>query len=112
VLASAGLNGYAAATAASVPSAWAGAVLGGLVPVLVWVLAMVTAWTYRAGWRRWALVPGAVAGALLVLSVAHVAAAFAVLTGTGTALSGCLAVGIDAGLVASEATAILVSVAD
>jgi hypothetical protein len=69
----------------------------------------VTAWTYKAGWQRWALVPGAVSCALLALSVTHCAVAFAALTGTSAVLSACVAVGIDCGLVASEATAILES---
>jgi hypothetical protein len=75
----------------------------------VWVLGKVTAWTYRAGWRRWACVPGAVAAALLALSVCHCATAFAALTGAALPLAYCMAVGIDCGLLSSEATAILVS---
>jgi hypothetical protein len=46
---------------------------------------------------------------VLALSDLHVAAALASLTGTHWLLAGLLAVGIDCGLVSSEATAILVS---
>jgi hypothetical protein len=110
VVLSAGLNGYAAsADAPSWVGKGVGAALGASVPVLVLLLAQATAWTYRAGWRRLAGLPGGVSCALLVLSVTHCAAAFAALTGTGWALSVCLAVGIDCGLVSSEAVAILVS---
>jgi hypothetical protein len=110
VVLSCGLNGYASAQAAQGALAQGvGATLGAAVPLLVWLLAQVTAWTYRSSWRRWALLPGAVSCALLALSVTHCAAAFAALTGTSWFLSGCLAVGIDCGLVSSEATAILVS---
>jgi hypothetical protein len=110
IVLSACLNGYAAAAdAASVSGKVVGALLGASVPVLVWLLAQAAAYTYRAGWTRFALLPGAVACVLLVLSVTHCAAAFAALTGTGWLLSVCLAVGIDCGLVSSEAVAILVS---
>jgi hypothetical protein len=112
VVLSAGLNGYAAAqdsgAAGPVGQATAAAI-GVTVPVLVWMLGTVTAWTWRAGWRRLAAVSGAVACCVLALSVLHVAAALASLTGTHWLLAGLLAVGIDCGLVSSEATAILVS---
>lgn len=110
---SAALNAYAGQESAStVAGKVAGAVLSASVPVAVWVLSRVAAWTYRAAWHRAALVTGIVACFLLALSVTHCASAFATLTGTGILLSGCLAVGIDCGLVASEATGILVSVMD
>jgi hypothetical protein len=103
VVLSAGLNGYAAAQ----DSGAAGPV--GHATMLVWMLGTVTAWTWRVGWRRLAAVSGAVACCVLALSVLHVAAALASLTGTHWLLAGLLAVGIDCGLVSSEATAILVS---
>jgi hypothetical protein len=109
---SAGLNGYAsveASGAASPLGMVAAAGIGAVVPVLVWILGTVTAWTFRAGWKRLAYVSGAVAACVLALSVVHVAGALAALTGTGWLLAGLLAVGIDCGLVSSEATAILVS---
>jgi hypothetical protein len=112
VVLSAGLNGFAAVResgAASPVSMVAAAGIGAVVPVLVWILGTVTAWTFRAGWKRLAYVSGAVAACVLALSVVHVAGALAALTGTGAILSGLLAVGIDCGLVSSEATAILVS---
>ena len=110
---SAALNAYAGQESAStVAGKVAGAILSASVPVAVWVLSRVAAWTYRAAWHRAALVSGIVACFLLALSVTHCASAFATLTGTGILLSGCLAVGIDCGLVASEATGILVSVMD
>ena len=113
VVTSAGLNAYASVQDGASPiGKAAGAALGASVPVFVWVLAKITAWTYKAGWQRLAYVPGIVACVLLALSVTHCASAFAALTGTGLLLSGCLAVGIDCGLVASEATGILVSVVE
>jgi hypothetical protein len=112
ILLSSGLNGYAAVQASGA-SGTAGLVaaasIGAVVPVLVWMLGTVTAWTYRAGWKRLALVSGAVAACVLALSVLHVATALAALTGTHLVLSGLMAVGIDCGLVSSEVTAILVS---
>jgi hypothetical protein len=112
IVLSAGLNAYASRTGEGIAHQLAGATLGASVPVAVWVLAQVAAWTYRAGWRRLAYVPSIVATAMLALSVTHCATAFASLTGTGLALSVCLAIGIDCGLVASEATGILVSTVD
>lgn len=111
VVLSSGLNGYAAVVE-SRAEGWAAAAAAGIgvvIPVLVWMLGTVTAWTYRAGWRRLALVSGAVAACLLALSVVHVAGALALLTGSSWLLAGLFAVGIDCGLVSSEATAILVS---
>jgi hypothetical protein len=107
---SAALNAYASQLSAdSLSGRIAGAALGASVPLAVWGLAKVTAWTYRTG-RKWlACAPGAVACALLALSVTHCASAFAALTGTDALLSGCLAVGIDCGLVAAEAVGILLA---
>lgn len=111
IVLSSGLNGYAAVreSGQSGYGAIAAAGIGITIPVLVWMLGTVTAWTFRAGWRRLALVSGAVAACVLALSVVHVAGALAALTGTSWLLAGLLAVGIDCGLVSSEATAILVS---
>jgi hypothetical protein len=112
ILLSSGLNGYAAVVASGAQGTAglvAAASIGAVVPVLVWMLAQVTAWTWRAGWRRLACVSGAVACCVLALSVLHVASALAALTGTHWLLAGLLAVGVDCGLVSSEATAILVS---
>lgn len=108
---SSGLNAYAAVVESG-SHGWAAlapAAIGITIPVLVWMLGTVTAWTYRAGWQRLALVSGAVAACVLALSVIHVAGALAALTGSQLVLSYLLAVGIDCGLVSSEATAILVS---
>jgi hypothetical protein len=52
--------------------------------------------------RRIAAVLGAVATGLLALSVVHCTTAIAALTGSHWLLAGLLAVGIDAGMVASE----------
>ncbi len=93
-------------------AAGAAAVIGAVIPLLVWQLCKVTAWAYKAGWKRLALVPGAVAGCLLALSVVHVAAALAALTGASPLMSSLFAIGIDVGLGSSEATAILVSTAE
>src|SRR5262245_44850563 len=111
VILSSGLNGYGSVqhTEHSGVLLVASAVIGALLPVLVWQLSRATAWAYRAGWRRPAYVMAAVATCLLALSVLHVAGALASLCGLGAVLAGLYAVGIDAGLVASEATAILVS---
>jgi hypothetical protein len=115
IVLSSGLNGFAAVQASGASGA-AGMVtaagIGAVVPVLVWMLSTVTAWTYRAGWKRLALVSGAVAACVLALSVVHVATALAALTGTPLYLAGLMAVGIDCGLLSSEATAILVSSVD
>ena len=80
-----------------------------VIPVLVWLLGCVTAWAYRAGWRRLAMLVGAVASCGLALSVVHVSEAVAAWTGATLMLATMLAVVIDCGLVASEAVAILVS---
>ncbi len=114
VVLSSALNGYAAVRESGQAGygAVAAAAIGVTIPVLVWMLGTVTAWTYRAGWRRLALMSGAVAACVLALSVVHVAGALAALTGTSWLLAGLLAVGIDCGLVSSEATAILVSSVD
>lgn len=111
VVLSSGLNGYAAVVESrqSGAAAVAAAGIGAIVPVLVWILGTVTAWTYRAGFRRLAIASGAVAACVLALSVVHVAAALVLLTGSSGLLASLLAIGIDVGLVSSEATAILVS---
>lgn len=49
-----------------------------------------------------ALLAGGTAGSLLALSVAHCTEAISLLTGSHWCLSGLLAIGIDAGMVASE----------
>ncbi len=112
VFVSSALNAYSAVVESGqttmIGSVAAGGI-GALVPVLVWMLGCVTAWTWKAGWHRLAYVTGAISCCVLALSVIHVASALASLTGTGLVLSGLLAVGIDCGLVASEATAVLVS---
>jgi hypothetical protein len=108
VILSAILNGYACGVHESGITVF-GMLFGATVPCCVWMLAQVTAWTYRAGWTRLALFPGAVSTTLLILSVTHCASAFAALTATDWRLSICLAVGIDCGLVSSELVAILIS---
>jgi hypothetical protein len=115
VVLSSGLNAYAAATESHAVNPYmmaASALIGAVIPVLVWMLGSVVAWSYKAGHRRLSYVTGAVAGCVLALSVVHVAGALGALTGSGVILSALLAIGIDCGLVASEATAILVSVAE
>jgi hypothetical protein len=111
VVLSAGLNAHAAATESGQAGLGqlAAAGIGATIPVLVWVLAKVAAWAHRAGRRQLAVLAGAVAGCLLALSVLHVAAALAALTGIGGVLAGLQAVGIDCGLVVSEVTAIAVT---
>lgn len=108
---SSGLNGYAAVVESKAEGAAvvAAAAIGVVLPVLVWMLGTVTAWTYKAGWRRLSYVSGGIAACMLALSVCHVASALAKLTGSSTLLAGLFAVGIDCGLVSSEATAIMVS---
>ncbi len=111
VVLSSGLNAYGSAQHSSHTglALVAGAVIGAVLPVLVWQLSRATAWAYRAGRRRPAYCMAAVACCLLALSVAHVAAALVALCGLGGWMAALYAVGIDAGLVSSEATAILVS---
>jgi hypothetical protein len=112
IVLSSGLNGYAAVVSSGASTAAgqvAAGAIGAVVPVLVWLLGTVTAWTWRAGWKRLACVSGAVACCVLALSVVHVGSALAALTGSHWLLAGLMAVGIDCGLVSSEATAILVS---
>lgn len=111
VLLSAGLNGWAAQhdSGMSGTQAAVSAAIGASIPILCWTLSRVTAWTFRANWCRLALVSGAIAACLLALSVVHVAGALAAWTGASWLLAGLFAVGIDCGLVSSEATAILVS---
>jgi len=112
IVLSSGLNGYSSVMGCSsehLTAQVAAGAIGAVIPVLVWMLCQVVSWTYRAGWRRLALATGMVAGCVLALSVCHVAAAIGQLTGSGVLLSLLLAVGIDVGLGASEATAVLVS---
>ncbi len=111
VVLSSGLNAYGSALHSehAGPALWAGVVVGAVLPLLVWQLSRATAWTWRSGWRRPAVAMGAVAACLLGLSVWHVAGALGALCGLAGPLAALYAVGIDAGLVASEATAILVS---
>jgi hypothetical protein len=112
---SSALNAYSGVSHSNVggfAGMMASGAIGAVIPLLVWMLGSVTAWTYRAGWTRLAYVTGAIACCVLALSVVHVAGALATLTGSGIVMAGLLAVGIDCGLVASEATAVLVSMVE
>lgn len=91
---------------------WGSAAIGASIPLFCWGLAKVTGWTARAGRKRLAMATGAIAACVLALSVVHVAAALSAWTGTGWVLAGLFAIGIDAGMVSSEATAIMVSTAE
>lgn len=88
---------------------FAPAIVGGIIPILVWVLGTVTAWTYGSGLKILAKIAGGVSACLLLLSVSHVATAISILTGSSLVMSCLLAIGIDCGLVVSEVIAIVVS---
>lgn len=112
VVLSSGLNAFAAVhetASQSLPGQIGAGGIGASIPLLVWMLGTVVAHTYKAGWTRLALVGAGIATCMLGLSVWHVAAALSLLTGSNLLMSGLLAIGIDCGLVASEATAILVN---
>jgi hypothetical protein len=109
---SAALNAYAnwdGAGEHNTPLRVVAAIVGATIPLLVWMLGATTANTFRAGHRRLAGATASIACVVLALSVIHVAGALAALTGTGYLLAGMLAIGIDCGLVASEATSVLVA---
>jgi hypothetical protein len=111
VVLSAGLNAWASVQDSGSRSAVgmaAAAVVGGIVPVGVWVLSKLAGHLTRAGWRRMACAAGGVGVFLLALSLWHCSAAIASLTGAAVLLSVLLAVGIDCGLVVSELAAVLV----
>jgi hypothetical protein len=94
------LNGYANAEAS--PVAWAGWLMGMCVPALVLILSRVGGLAWKRGRRNLAKGCGAVALALLVLSVWHCAVSVAALTGSPLVLGVLMAIGIDCGLVACE----------
>jgi hypothetical protein len=111
VVLSAGLNAWASVQdsgASNVVLIMAAAVVGGVVPVGVWVLSKLAGHLVRAGWRRMAGAAGGVGVFLLALSLWHCSAAIAGLTGAAWLLALLLAVGIDCGLVVSELAAVLV----
>lgn len=87
----------------------AAALTGGIVPIGVYVLCKVGANAYQSGFRRLAYIGGAVACFLLVLSLWHCSMAIAALTGSAMPLAVLLAIGIDGGLVYSEAVAVALS---
>jgi len=94
------LNGMAFAQHA--PSPAAGWALGVAIPVLVLVFSRVSALLYMAG-RRWVATAGAGAtGAILLLSVQHLASAIACLTGEAVWCAALMALAVDVGLVVCE----------
>lgn len=97
---SAWLNGLAFSGSAPWPVAGWG--LGIMVPVLVLVFSRVAALLWGRGRRGLALVGGGAVLAVLGLSVQHLAASVAKLTGEGTATAFLLAVAVDVGLVVCE----------
>lgn len=96
------LNGYANAEHAVAGMGWAGWGLGLCVPALVLILSRVSGGAYLRGRRVLGAVGGAVALALLALSVRHCAHTFAALTGADMVSAVLWAVGVDAGLVVCE----------
>lgn len=96
------LNGYANAEHAVAGMGWAGWGLGLCVPALVLILSRVSGGAYLRGRRVLGSVGGAVALALLALSVRHCAHTFAALTGADMVSAVLWAVGVDAGLVVCE----------
>lgn len=96
------LNGYANAEHAVAGMAWAGWGLGLCVPALVLILSRVSGGCYLRGRRALGLAGGAVALALLGLSVRHCAHTFAALTGADMVSAVLWAIGVDVGLVVCE----------
>lgn len=86
----------------------ASAILGAVIPILVWMLGKASGHAYRSGIPYIPYLIGAAGVALLVLSVYHCAHAIAILTGDSWhILSTLMALGIDYGLVASEVASIM-----
>lgn len=96
------LNGYANAEHATPGMAPAGWALGLCVPALVLILSRVAGGCYLRGRRGLGVCGGAVALALLGLSVRHCAHTFAALTGADMFSAVLWAIGVDAGLVVCE----------
>lgn len=96
------LNGFANAEHCAPGMGWAGWGLGLCVPALVLILSRVAGGAYLRGRRGLGLCGGAVALALLGLSVRHCAHTFAALTGADVWSATLWAVGVDAGLVVCE----------
>ena len=86
----------------------AGATIGIAIPIAVWTLAKCAGWAYRSKMHRVAAVIATVGTGLLITSLWHVSSAIATLTGSGTWLGCAVAVGLDCGLVSTEAAAIIV----
>lgn len=104
------LNGFAAvvdADAGALGSA-AAAIVGGSIPLFVYGLSKVACWAHRAKLRRYAQVAGGITVALLVLSLYHCSHAISTIAGCPWVLSLLLAIGIDCGLVVSEAASVVV----
>ena len=108
---SAVLNGFAAvadASAESVVGGAAAAIVGGSIPLFVYGLSKVACWAHRANLRRFAQAAGGITVALLVLSLYHCSHAISTIAGCPWILSLLLAIGIDCGLVVSEAASVVV----
>ncbi len=101
-LASCALNGLANSVHAPAGYAVAAWGLGIFVPVAVLLLGRTAGLLYRANHRRLAYAVGTIASVVLALSVVHCSHSIALLTGSHWTLAAALAVGIDAGMVASE----------
>ncbi len=106
-LTSMGLNALAFGAAAPPALQYAAWGLGILVPAGVLALGHVASLLYVRGeaYRRAALAVGAIAAALLALSVWHCTESISTLTGSPLVLAAAMAVGIDAGMVACEVAA-------
>jgi hypothetical protein len=101
-LASCALNGLANSVSAPTGYALPAWGLGIFVPVAVLLLGRTAGLLYRAKHRRLAYAVGTIAAVVLGLSVVHCSHSIALLTGSHWTLAAALAVGIDAGMVASE----------
>ena len=85
----------------------AGAAIGISIPIAVWTLAKCAGWAYQAKMLRIATIIAGVGTGLLITSLWHVSTAIALLTGSGMYLGVAVAIGLDCGLVATEAAAIV-----
>ncbi len=99
---SCGLNGLAFSSHAAPGLAWAAWGLGIVVPAGVLALGRWAATLFRRGRKTLSAAVGAIAGALLLLSVWHCTESIAALTGSPLVLAGLMAIAVDAGMAACE----------
>lgn len=97
---SAGLNGYDHSLHA--PAAWAGWLMGVMIPVIILVLGTVAGKAWNRGAKGLAYATAGAGVGLLALSIWHCSVAIAALTGSPVWLAVPMAIAIDIGFVACK----------